>query len=118
MRCVTNVCWLALFSSAAASITAWSARPSGNWKARPIFELMSLINDALKRAKESHPGNAPADSAPMQPANRHPGAVGLPVYFMPVLLATVCGAGLFLWNGWESKRQQVQGTTRPTLVVQ
>jgi len=77
---------------------------------------MSLINDALKRAKQSHPGNAPAANAPMQPANQRHAAVGLPVYFLPVLLATVCGAGLFLWNGWDTKPQPA--LARAPLVVQ
>jgi hypothetical protein len=77
---------------------------------------MSLINDALKRAKEWQPDNSPAANAPMQPVHRQPGSVGLPIYFLPVLLATVCGAGLFLWNGWETKRHQV--VARSPLVVQ
>ena len=77
---------------------------------------MSLINDALKRAKQSRPGNSPAANAPMQAANQQPGSVGLPIYFLPVLLATVCGAGLFLWNGWETKRNQ--SAARSPLVVQ
>jgi hypothetical protein len=56
----------------------------------------------------------------MQPANRQPGSIGLPVYFMPVLLATVCGAGLFLWNGWETQRTQaaVRSPIGTPIVVQ
>jgi hypothetical protein len=77
---------------------------------------MSLINDALKRAKEGQPGNTPAPNAPMQPVNQQPRSAGLPIFFLPVLLATVCGAGLFLWNGWETKTQQ--SAARPPLVVQ
>lgn len=67
---------------------------------------MSLINDALKRAHKAQAANAVASEpmAPMQPVGpRH--AVGLPVYFMPVLLFIVSGACFFLVKGWDAKRQ-------------
>ena len=67
---------------------------------------MSLINDALKRARNKVQGtNAPvSDPAPMQPVEqRRP--VGLPIYFMPVLLFVVAGACYFIVKGWDAKRQ-------------
>jgi hypothetical protein len=67
---------------------------------------MSLINDALKRAHKAQEANAPVSelAAPMQPVGpRH--AVGMPVYFMPVLLFIVSGACFFLIKGWDAKRQ-------------
>ena len=67
---------------------------------------MSLINDALKRARNKVQGaNAPASdpAAPMQPVEqRRP--VGLPVYFMPVLLFIVAGACYFIIKGWDARR--------------
>ena len=67
---------------------------------------MSLINDALKRATQAQTPKTPAadgDSS-MQPAESH-GSVGLPVYFMPVLLFVVAGAGFFIVQGWDARRQ-------------
>ena len=64
---------------------------------------MSLINDALKRAKEAQPASRPAPEmettmklAPL------PRTVGLPGYFMPVLLFIISGACWFLVKGWNS----------------
>jgi hypothetical protein len=69
---------------------------------------MSLINDALKRATQAQtPGSAPASEpeTPMRPAEPH-GSVGLPVYFVPVLLFVICGAAYFLVQGWDGRRQR------------
>lgn len=71
---------------------------------------MSLINDALKRAKENQPATTPAPEPdkPMQPAEPggdQPGKGGLPPYFIPAALVVLCGACWFLIQGWESKRQ-------------
>jgi hypothetical protein len=70
---------------------------------------MSLINDALKRAKENQPASAPtpAPDRPMQPVEPPPAetrAGGLPPYFIPAVLIVLCGACWFLLNGWESRR--------------
>src|SRR5437879_3658812 len=67
---------------------------------------MSLINDALKRATQEQPSNRPAagPETPMQPVERRRG-VGLPVYFIPVLLFILSGACFFLLKGWETRRQ-------------
>jgi hypothetical protein len=78
---------------------------------------MSLINDALKRAKQAQaaltsasstatPDNAIDESGvAMRPADSHHGSVGLPVYFMPTLLFLICGACFFIVKGWDSRRQ-------------
>ena len=68
---------------------------------------MSLINDALKRATQAQPPSstpAPGPESPMRPTDSH-GSVGLPVYFMPVLLFVVAGACFFIVQGWDAKRQ-------------
>lgn len=66
---------------------------------------MSLINDALKRAKAPSPAAKPAQAdAPMRPADNHQ-TVGLPRYFIPVLLCIFCGALWFLLRGWDASRQ-------------
>jgi hypothetical protein len=80
---------------------------------------MSLINDALKRAKEVQPPNPPAaqSKAAMQPVDDNHRPVGLPIYFLPMLLAIVCGAGFFLWKGWD-QTQRLTATTDVTTVVQ
>ena len=67
---------------------------------------MSLINDALKRATKAQEATSPVSdpASQMQPAEqRRP--VGLPVYFMPVLLFIVSGACFFLIRGWDARRQ-------------
>ena len=69
---------------------------------------MSLINDALKRATQAQPPSstpAPEPDTPMRPAEPPHGSVGLPVYFMPVLLFVVAGACFFIVQGWDAKRQ-------------
>ena len=71
---------------------------------------MSLINDALKRAKENQPATTPAPEPdkPMQPAEPPADTSrgrGLPPYFIPAVLIVLCGACWFLLQGWESKRQ-------------
>jgi len=67
---------------------------------------MSLINDALKSATKAQEATSPVSdpASQMQPAEqRRP--VGLPVYFMPVLLFIVSGACFFLIRGWDARRQ-------------
>ena len=78
---------------------------------------MSLINDALKRATQAQPANpaAPEPERPMQPVEQAR-AVGLPVYFTPVLLFIICGAWWFLLRGWEARRQA--GLYPPVVTVQ
>ena len=68
---------------------------------------MSLINDALKRATQTKPTepSATPPPVPMQPATYAGHSPGLPMYFMPVLLAVICGGGFILWKGWESRRE-------------
>jgi hypothetical protein len=68
---------------------------------------MSLINDALKRAKQEGPSpSSPAEpGTPMRPADPHHTSVGLPVYFMPVLLFVISAACFFIVKGWDSHRQ-------------
>ena len=64
---------------------------------------MSLINDALKRAKQAQPAGTPTPemetTMKMAPLPR---TVGLPGYFMPVLLFIISGACWFLVKGWNS----------------
>jgi len=75
---------------------------------------MSLINDALKRAKQAQPITSSAASAikptdaggvAMRPAESNHSSVGLPVYFMPALLFLICGACFFIVKGWDAHRQ-------------
>jgi hypothetical protein len=71
---------------------------------------MSLINDALKRAKEAQPATTPTPEPrqPMQPAEppaEPPKSKTLPPYFLPAVLIVLCGACWFLIQGWEAKRQ-------------
>lgn len=67
---------------------------------------MSLINDALKRATQARApkpdGSNPDD--PMRAAEPH-SSVGLPTYFMPVILFVVTGACFFIVKGWDARRQ-------------
>ena len=71
---------------------------------------MSLINDALKRAKEAQPATAPTPEPeqPMQPVgplSEPAPSRSLPPYFLPAVLIVLCGACWFLIKGWETKRQ-------------
>jgi len=71
---------------------------------------MSLINDALKRAKESQPATTPAPEPeqPMKPVEPVPAPAtsrGLPPYFLPAVLIVLSGACWFIIKGWEAKRQ-------------
>jgi hypothetical protein len=65
---------------------------------------MSLINDALQRAKQT-PGAAkpaPELGTTMKPAPP-PRTTGLPMYFLPMLLLLVSGACWFLVKGWNTR---------------
>src|SRR6185295_15499489 len=65
---------------------------------------MSLINDALKRASRAQPSTPAQPEVPMQPnLRRRP--VGLPGYFMPVVLFIFSGACWFMIKGWDTRRQ-------------
>ena len=77
---------------------------------------MSLINDALKRATQTPGASKPAAEmeTTMKPAPQ-PRTVGLPVYFMPVLLFIISGACLFLVKGWDARRQNA-ASTQPVIV--
>lgn len=77
---------------------------------------MSLINDALKRAKqaEPEPSSIPAAAGPMQPVDYQRGR--LPWYFVPCLLAVMVGACWFLLKGWDAHRQAAIGYGEPITV--
>ena len=66
---------------------------------------MSLINDALKRATQAQSAQSPAaqPEAPMLPVERR-SPVGLPVFFMPVMLFIISGACFFIVKGWQDAR--------------
>ena len=66
---------------------------------------MSLINDALKRATQAQTPSTPGNKTdtPMRAADAH-GSVGLPTYFMPVLLFVITGACFFIVRGWDARR--------------
>ena len=70
---------------------------------------MSLINDALKRAKEvqPEPARAAAGAEPLEPV--HYSRRGLPWYFIPVLFVVIAGGGWFLLKGWDAQRQATPG---------
>jgi hypothetical protein len=77
---------------------------------------MSLINDALNRAKQTQPGTKPTPEMettmkPAPPAR----TVGLPGYFLPVLLFIISGACWFLVKGWDARRQSV-AAEKPVVV--
>jgi len=65
---------------------------------------MSLINDALKRATQTPGAGKPAAEmeTTMKPAP--PRTVGLPIYFVPVLLFLISGACWLLVKGWDARR--------------
>jgi hypothetical protein len=68
---------------------------------------MSLINDALKRATQAQspqPSITKSDTPMRAVADAH-GSVGLPTYFIPVLLFIFTGACFFLVRGWDARRQ-------------
>lgn len=77
---------------------------------------MSLINDALKRAKqaEPEPSRIPAAAGPMQPVDYQRGR--LPWFFVPSVLAVLVGASWFLLKGWEAHRQAAAGYSTPITV--
>ena len=78
---------------------------------------MSLINDALKRAKDAQPpilSTSSPDGA-MQPADHRPYPGRLPIYFVPSVLAILCGACFFLWRGWN-EQHRLTASVRPTIV--
>lgn len=77
---------------------------------------MSLINDALKRAKQTQPtpGQPATTSEPMRPAETHQ-SVGLPRYFFPLLLCIICGALWIIVRGWNPGRP---GPDQAALTVQ
>lgn len=66
---------------------------------------MSLINDALKRATQAQSAHTPPaqPEEPMLPVERR-SPVGLPVYFMPVMLFIISGACFFVVKGWQDSR--------------
>jgi len=77
---------------------------------------MSLINDALNRAKQTQPGTKPTPEMettmkPAPPAR----TVGLPGYFLPVLLFIISGACWFLVKGWDARRQSA-AVEKPVVV--
>ncbi len=80
---------------------------------------MSLINDALKRATQAQPASnpTPATQQPREPAPPH-GAVGIPNYLTPVLLAVICGAFWLMFKGWDGARQgSVAQVLQPKAIV-
>ena len=60
---------------------------------------MSLINDALKRAKQAQPANlAPADGPALRPVERAPRSER-PDFLMPALIVVILAlAGLLVWQ--------------------
>jgi len=77
---------------------------------------MSLINEALKRAKQAQPesAHAPAASGTMQPV--HYPRRGLPWYFFPTLALVIAGGCWFLIKGWDATRQAAAGYGNPITV--
>jgi hypothetical protein len=68
---------------------------------------MSLINDALKRARQAHtanPGPAPAPGAPMQPA-APPQPLAPPAYFLPFMLCIFCAACWLIIKSWDHQQK-------------
>jgi len=75
---------------------------------------MSLINDALKRAKESHGENPPpvappekAGLRPVEPAPRK----GTPVWLWPLIIVVLVGLGMFLIG--QSMHKTVAAVSNP-----
>lgn len=78
---------------------------------------MSLINDALKRAKEAQPSptRVPAAAGPMEPAPEAPRR-SLPWFFFPAVLAILTGASWFLIKGWDAHRQSLVNYGSPVTI--
>ncbi|MFM1768123.1 MAG: hypothetical protein RJA22_652 [Verrucomicrobiota bacterium] len=77
---------------------------------------MSLINDALKRAKQTQPNapRTPAAAGPMEPAPEAPR--GLPWFFFPAVLAVLGVAGWLLIKGWDAHRQSIAQYGKPVTI--
>ena len=80
---------------------------------------MSLINDALKRAKQAKQEQLPAasDAPPLRPAEPLYRPSLWPFLVLPLALAVVLAlAGIFLWR-WidQTKLQQAQAAAKPTV---
>jgi hypothetical protein len=61
---------------------------------------MSLINDALKRATKAQAATPPTPEPELEPAPPHR-AVGIPGYFMPVMLCVLSVACWMFFKGWN-----------------
>lgn len=80
---------------------------------------MSLINDALKRATKT-PAPAPTQEPDLEPAPPHR-AVGIPGYFMPVMLCVLSLACWMFIKGWNGGQMpdlaQVKQMVTPEPIV-
>src|SRR5437016_605604 len=82
---------------------------------------MSLINDALKRAKQARKEqpSAASDAPPLRPADPSYRPSFWPFLVLPLLLAVVLAlAGIFLWR-WidQTKLQQAQVAAKPNVEI-
>ena len=66
---------------------------------------MSLINDALKRAKQAPPRNTPSVLPPLRPAAEEPSS--LPTWLMPALILLLIFAAIF-FIGWSVAHNAVR----------
>jgi len=76
---------------------------------------MSLINDALNRARREQPASPPPAQtiSPLQPIT-YQRANGVPPYVVPILLLTLSVSCWFLIKAWNSLRQaSLQGSAHP-----
>lgn len=69
---------------------------------------MSLINDALKRARQAQEGQSNPETqarhVPLEPVGRPRRASSLPVWILPALiLVCLAGGSVLLWLGWRAK---------------
>ena len=73
---------------------------------------MSLINDALKRAKQAPPRNTPNALPPLRPVAEEPSSV--PAWLMPSVIIILIFAAIF-FIGWSAAHNAVRNImTTPT----
>jgi hypothetical protein len=75
---------------------------------------MSLINDALKRARQKKPESAPGSATPLQPVENTSPPRRLSVLVIPVALLAAGLAGWFFWQWWNQPTEVVKVASAPS----
>ena len=67
---------------------------------------MSLINDALKQARQTPPRNPPNSLPPLQPAHNHQESSPMAVWLVPAIIIFLVFAAIF-FIGWAAAHRTV-----------